>query len=86
MPIGGVPGGYQQQQRAGQPSCMERVKMGAYMGFTIGMSVGCLIGGFSAFRHGLRGRDLVTTVGKAMLQAGGSFGTFMAVGSGLRCV
>ena len=83
MPVGGVPQGY--QQRPGQQTCFDKVKMGFGMGFCIGMASGVLLGGFQAFRLGLRGREMVTTVGKAMLQAGGSFGTFMAVGTGLRC-
>lgn len=33
----------------------------------------------------MRGKELVNTVGKVMLQGGGSFGTFLAIGSGLRC-
>lgn len=37
------------------------------------------------FRGGLRGRELVNTVGKVMIQGGGSFGTFLAIGSGIRC-
>lgn len=37
------------------------------------------------FRYGLRGRELVNNVGKVMLQGGGTFGTFMAIGTGLRC-
>lgn len=37
------------------------------------------------FRGGMRGKELVNTVGKVMLQGGGSFGTFLAIGSGLRC-
>jgi len=36
-------------------------------------------------RYGLRGRELVNTVGKAMVQGGGTFGTFMAIGTGIRC-
>ncbi|KAA0186357.1 hypothetical protein HAZT_HAZT000781 [Hyalella azteca] len=36
-------------------------------------------------RYGLRGRELVGNVGKVMLQSGGTFGTFMAIGSGIRC-
>lgn len=36
-------------------------------------------------RYGLRGRELITGVGKAMIQGGGTFGTFMAIGTGLRC-
>jgi len=84
MPIGGVPQGYQ-QGRPQQQSCFDKVKMGFTMGFTIGMASGVLFGGFQAFRMGLRGREMVSVLGKAMLQAGGSFGTFMAVGTALRC-
>ncbi len=51
----------------------------------LGMASGVLLGGFQALRFGLRGRELTMTVGKAMLQAGGSFGVFMSVGTALRC-
>lgn len=37
------------------------------------------------FRYGARGRELVHSVGKVMLQGGGTFGTFMAIGTGIRC-
>lgn len=37
------------------------------------------------FRYGLRGRELINNVGKVMLQGGGTFGTFMAIGTGIRC-
>ena len=37
------------------------------------------------YRHGMRGRELVNSVGKVMLQGGGTFGTFMAIGTGIRC-
>lgn len=37
------------------------------------------------YRYGLRGKELITTIGKTMLQSGGTFGTFMAIGSGIRC-
>lgn len=36
-------------------------------------------------RYGLRGRELINNVGKVMLQGGGTFGTFMAIGTGIRC-
>jgi len=67
------------------PTCMDRVKTGFMIGFCVGMASGALFGGFSALRYGLRGRELVNTVGKTMLQGGGTFGTFMAVGTGIRC-
>jgi len=37
------------------------------------------------YRYGLRGRELVHTVGKTMIQGGGTFGTFMSIGTGIRC-
>ncbi|KAL6432736.1 reactive oxygen species modulator 1 [Cataglyphis hispanica] len=80
MPV--VPGGAYQQ---GGPSCFDRMKLGFTIGFCVGMASGILFGGFSALRYGLRGRELVNNVGKVMIQGGGTFGTFMAIGTGIRC-
>ncbi|XP_032666857.1 reactive oxygen species modulator 1 [Odontomachus brunneus] len=67
------------------PSCFDRMKLGFAIGFLVGVSSGALFGGFSSFRYGLRGKELYTNVGKMMLQGGGTFGTFMAIGTGIRC-
>ncbi|XP_014259939.1 reactive oxygen species modulator 1 [Cimex lectularius] len=79
MPVG-VGGSYHHG-----PSCWDRIRMGFVIGFCVGMASGALFGGFGALRYGLRGRELVNNVGKTMLQGGGTFGTFMAIGSGIRC-
>ncbi|KAF5401155.1 Mitochondrial reactive oxygen species modulator 1 [Paragonimus heterotremus] len=68
-----------------QPSCFDRMKFGFMMGFCVGVATGAIFGGFSCLRFGLRGRELVQTVGKGMLQGGGTFGLFMAVGTAIRC-
>lgn len=68
-----------------QPSCFDKMKTGFTIGFCVGMASGALFGGFSALRYGLRGRDLINNVGKVMIQGGGTFGTFMAIGTGIRC-
>ncbi|CAO1313755.1 unnamed protein product [Diamesa serratosioi] len=73
------------QQGSGSPSCFDKMKMGFTIGFCVGMASGALFGGFSALRYGLRGRELVNNVGKVMIQGGGTFGTFMAIGTGIRC-
>ena len=65
--------------------CLDRVKYGFMMGATVGASVGALYGGFAGLRFGLRGRELFTQLGKAIIQTGGTFGGFMAVGSAIRC-
>uniref|UniRef100_T1JE58 Reactive oxygen species modulator 1 n=1 Tax=Strigamia maritima TaxID=126957 RepID=T1JE58_STRMM len=67
------------------PGCFDRVKLGFTVGFCVGIASGALFGGFSALRYGMRGRELVQTVGKVMFQGGGTFGTFMAIGTGIRC-
>ncbi|XP_053628933.1 reactive oxygen species modulator 1 [Cherax quadricarinatus] len=79
-----VPAGNYYQQGQG-PSCWDRVKLGFMMGFSVGMATGALFGGFTALRYGLRGRELMNNVGKVMLQSGGTFGTFMSIGAGIRC-
>ncbi|TRY89536.1 hypothetical protein DNTS_016324, partial [Danionella cerebrum] len=68
-----------------QPSCFDRVKMGFLMGFAVGVAAGSLFGTFSCLRVGMRGRELIGGVGKTMMQSGGTFGTFMAIGMGIRC-
>ena len=67
------------------PSCFDRVKMGFMMGMCVGMASGAIFGGFNCLRFGLRGRELVSNVGKVMIQGGGTFGTFMSIGTGIRC-
>lgn len=67
------------------PTCFDRVKMGFMMGMCIGMASGAIFGGFGAFRYGLRGKELVQQVGKVMVQGGGTFGTFMSIGTAIRC-
>ena len=67
------------------PSCFDRVSMGFMMGMSVGMASGLLFGGFTAIRIGLRGRELMSQVGKVMVQGGGTFGTFMSIGTAVRC-
>ncbi|VDO40203.1 hypothetical protein V3C99_012606 [Haemonchus contortus] len=76
--VGGVPGGH-------QPTCFQKIRLGFMMGCMIGGATGVLIGGFSAFRMGLRGKEMLIQTGKIVAQSGGSFGIFMSVAQGLRC-
>uniref|UniRef100_A0A023F998 Reactive oxygen species modulator 1 n=3 Tax=Triatominae TaxID=70999 RepID=A0A023F998_TRIIF len=76
VPVGGYQSG---------PSCWDKMRMGFLIGFSVGIASGALFGGFTAFRYGLRGRELVNNLAKTMLQSGGTFGTFMAIGTGIRC-
>ncbi|CAK9828501.1 Reactive oxygen species modulator 1 [Anthophora retusa] len=79
MPV--TTGMYQQHA----PSCWDRMKFGFMVGFSVGVASGIIFGGYSAYRYGLRGKELINNMGKTMLQGGGTFGTFMAIGTGIRC-
>jgi len=68
-----------------QVSCFDRMKMGFFTGMTVGCAAGLILGGVGCLRAGLRGKELVQNVGKMMVQSGGTFGTFMCIGTGIRC-
>lgn len=59
--------------------------MGAKMGMLVGGGFGILLGAFTALRGGYRGVELLKVAGKSTVQSAGTFGTFMAIGSGIRC-
>ncbi|XP_054161034.1 reactive oxygen species modulator 1-like [Oppia nitens] len=73
------------QQHRSQPSCWDRVKYGFAMGMCVGVASGGVFCGINALRLGLRGRELLTSMAKVMLQGGGTFGTFMSIGTAIRC-
>ena len=68
-----------------QPGCFQRIQLGFMMGMCVGMASGLIFGGFGGLRHGLRGRELMKQVGQVMVQGGGSFGTFMSIGTAVLC-
>jgi len=74
-----------QNRGQGQVSCWQRVKYGFGMGMCVGLASGALFGGFSSFRVGLRGFELLQNTGKVMAQGGFTFGTFMSIGTAIRC-
>ena len=78
MPIGNTAHG------PGGPSCWGSLKMGFMMGFTVGMGAGVIFGTVGGLRMGHRGRELMGSIGRTMFQSGGTFGTFMAIGMGMR--
>ncbi|EPB79803.1 hypothetical protein ANCCEY_01177 [Ancylostoma ceylanicum] len=55
--VGGVPPGHGQP-----PTCFQKIRMGFMMGCMIGGATGVLIGGFSALRMGLRGKELLIQI------------------------
>lgn len=62
-------------------------EVSTYLLFLVSITYSCTCSWalWCGYRYGARGRELVHSVGKVMLQGGGTFGTFMAIGTGVRC-
>ncbi|KND05145.1 uncharacterized protein SPPG_00813 [Spizellomyces punctatus DAOM BR117] len=72
-------------QRSGEPSWVDKAKMGFMMGASAGMCVGFLYGSLTVLRGGPEpGRGYMSTVGKYMLQHGAMLGFFLSIGAFLR--
>ncbi|OQR75860.1 reactive oxygen species modulator 1-like [Tropilaelaps mercedesae] len=71
--------------RGQEVSCIDRTWMGAKMGMLVGGGFGILLGAFTALRGGYRGVELLKMAGKSTAQSAGTFGTFLAIGSAIRC-
>ncbi|KAG9296313.1 hypothetical protein G9A89_014905 [Geosiphon pyriformis] len=67
-----------------EPSRVERVKMGAIMGGTVGLCLGLVFGTYTLFRYGPGPRGYVQTLGQYMATSAGSFALFMSIGSFIR--
>ncbi|KAM0277472.1 hypothetical protein ACHAQH_005750 [Verticillium albo-atrum] len=68
---------------AGQ-SNMDKLKMGALMGGTVGTIMGFIFGTVSIFRYGAGPNGIMRTLGQYMLGSGTTFGFFMSIGSVIR--
>ncbi|XP_050998647.1 reactive oxygen species modulator 1-like [Acomys russatus] len=68
-----------------QPSRFGHRKMGFFMGCAAGMATRALSRTFSCLRFRMRDQELMGGIGKTMMQSGGTFGTFMAIGMGIGC-
>ncbi|KAK0628238.1 reactive mitochondrial oxygen species modulator 1-domain-containing protein [Bombardia bombarda] len=66
------------------PSNVEKFKMGALMGGTVGCIIGFIFGTVNIFRYGAGPNGIMRTLGQYMLGSGATFGFFMSIGSVIR--
>ncbi|RXG45404.1 hypothetical protein VDGE_02702 [Verticillium dahliae] len=65
-------------------SNLDKLKMGAIMGGTVGTIMGFIFGTVSIFRYGAGPNGIMRTLGQYMLGSGSTFGFFMSIGSVIR--
>ncbi|KAI9032896.1 reactive mitochondrial oxygen species modulator 1-domain-containing protein [Phycomyces nitens] len=67
-----------------EPTTLQKMKMGALMGGTVGLCVGFVFGTVSLIRFGSGAKGPVTLLSQYMLGSAASFGFFMSIGSVIR--
>ncbi|KAI9302575.1 reactive mitochondrial oxygen species modulator 1-domain-containing protein [Cunninghamella echinulata] len=67
-----------------EPSTLDKMKMGAIMGGTVGLCVGFVFGGINVLRFGGGRKGALSTLSQYMLGSGASFAFFMSIGSVIR--
>lgn len=66
------------------PSNLDKLKMGAMMGGSVGVIIGFIFGTVNIFRYGAGTNGIMRTLGQYMLGSGATFGFFMSIGSVIR--
>jgi hypothetical protein len=67
-PVASIPGGQH------GPSTVDKLKMGAMMGGTVGCIMGFIYGTFNVFRYGAGSQGVMRTIGQYMGASGATFG------------
>lgn len=74
----------QQMEMFREPTVLDKLKMGALLGGTVGACAGFLFGGFAVLKYGPGQHGYMGTIARYMMTMGGSFAGFMGIGAVIR--
>jgi len=72
------------QVQAREMTLFEKIKMGAFMGSTVGAVMGMIFGGMTIYQYGPGPTGYMRTMGQYMVGSAATLGLFMSVGSVIR--
>lgn len=76
---------FREESAMSDNKCVQQIAMNFGIGSALGASIGAVYGTYESIRYKIPGLLKIRHIGKATVQTGAVFGTFLAAGALLHC-